>query len=315
MKPMVPISGMTCSSAAAALVEVSTTLPMAPRVLRRSVAPGLGHRVEHRLRVGDRVDGAHAGGDHVLGEVAVEQRPDHVRQRGRGARRGGDERVLRRVELVVVDAVDEDRRVRRQRRLFCLLLNGELCTTTAAPAARWPRRAPRGASASACGSRNVPVASTTRATPLSRHGMSLGLRASRRIEDLLAVGADEAAFLVHDVHVARAGAAEQEAVERAVGAVLGEVLDDRLERGAHRAAGVDDEAVEVVAAEVVPERELADAADAVDAEGALSCHPCGTSCRGADLPVGRASPAAARVYGRPQSYRSRPRPRRGIMAA
>ena len=42
MKPMVPISGITCSSAAAAFVDVSTRLPIAPRVLRRSVAPALG---------------------------------------------------------------------------------------------------------------------------------------------------------------------------------------------------------------------------------------------------------------------------------
>ena len=42
MKPIVPISGMTCSRAAAALVDVSTMLPSAPRVLRRSVAPALG---------------------------------------------------------------------------------------------------------------------------------------------------------------------------------------------------------------------------------------------------------------------------------
>ena len=85
--------------------------------------------------------------------------------------------------------------------------------------------------------------------------------------------------LVHDAHVADAGAAEEEAVERAVGGVLGEVLDDGLERGADRAPGVDDEAVEVVASEVVPERELADASDTVDAEGTLCGHPCGTSCR------------------------------------
>ncbi len=42
MKPMRAISGMTCSRAAAALVEVSTTLPSAPRVLRRSLAPAAG---------------------------------------------------------------------------------------------------------------------------------------------------------------------------------------------------------------------------------------------------------------------------------
>ena len=42
MKPMRAISGITCSSAAAALVEVSTTLLRALRVLRRSVAPAPG---------------------------------------------------------------------------------------------------------------------------------------------------------------------------------------------------------------------------------------------------------------------------------
>ena len=33
---------MTCSRAAAALVDVMTTLPMAPRLLRRSLAPAPG---------------------------------------------------------------------------------------------------------------------------------------------------------------------------------------------------------------------------------------------------------------------------------
>ena len=42
MKPMLAISGITCSRALAALVEVMTILPMAPRVLRRSLAPAVG---------------------------------------------------------------------------------------------------------------------------------------------------------------------------------------------------------------------------------------------------------------------------------
>src|SRR5450756_1035186 len=55
---------------------------------------------------------------------------------------------------------------------FCLLLNGELWTTTRAPAARWPRSDPLGTSGSACGSLKAPVHSTTRDTPWSRQGMS-----------------------------------------------------------------------------------------------------------------------------------------------
>ena len=99
-------------------------------------------------------------------------------------------------------------------------------------------------------------------------------------------------------------------MERAVGGVLGEVLDDGLERGAHRAAGVDHEAVEVVAAEVVPERELADAADAVDAEGTLCGHPCRTSCRGpgtspSDGPLRRPLACAVGRDVLPQSSRER----------
>ena len=42
MKPIRAISGITISKAAAALVEVSTTLLRALRVLRRSVAPAAG---------------------------------------------------------------------------------------------------------------------------------------------------------------------------------------------------------------------------------------------------------------------------------
>ena len=185
---------------------------------------------------------------------------------------------------------------------FCLLLNGELWTTTAAPAARWPRSEPRGASASACGSRNVPVASTTRATPLLAPRDVLGVARLAQEEDLLAVGADDALLLVQHRHVARARAAEEEAVQRPVGGVLGEVLDDGLERGAHRAARVDHEAVEVVASEVVPQRELADAADAVDAQGALCGHPCAylLSRRGPPRRTGLS--VAARLVRTRQSY-------------
>ncbi len=68
---------------------------------------------------------------------------------------------------------------------FFLLLNGELFTTTRAPATRWPRMAPFASSGSACGSRNVPVHSTTSATPWSRQWMSFGSRASRRMTSSL----------------------------------------------------------------------------------------------------------------------------------
>ena len=61
-------------------------------------------------------------------------------------------------------------------------------------------------------------------------------------------------------------------MQGAVRAVLGDVLDDGLERRPHRPAHVDHEAVEVVASEVIPEHELADAAQPVDAERSLHTH-------------------------------------------
>src|SRR5665647_1725932 len=70
MKPMRPISGMTSSRAAAALVEHHVAQGAAG--LAQVGGAGLRDGVEHRLRAGDRVHRAHAGGDHVAREVALE---------------------------------------------------------------------------------------------------------------------------------------------------------------------------------------------------------------------------------------------------
>ena len=132
-------------------------LPRAPRVLRRSVAPALGTASSTGCELVAACTVLMPAVIMSLREVALEQRPHHVRQRGRRARGRRDELVPRRVELVVVDAVDRGwRRRRAAARPCCLLLKGELCTTTAAPAARWPRsdaawaRRPRRAGRGTC---------------------------------------------------------------------------------------------------------------------------------------------------------------------
>ena len=90
------------------------------RVLRRSVALARRDRVEQRLAVGDRVDRAHAGGDHVAGEVARQERPHHVGQRRGGAGRRRDDLVLARIVVQMVDPVDKDGRVLGQRDALAL---------------------------------------------------------------------------------------------------------------------------------------------------------------------------------------------------
>ena len=105
----------------------------------------------------------------------------------------------------------------------------------------------------------MPVHSTTTGHAVVAPGDVLGVARLAQDDDLLAVGADQAALLVEHAHVAHAGLAVQEAVQRAVGAVLGDVLDDRVERGAHRPPHIDHDTVEIVARQVIPEHQLADA--------------------------------------------------------
>ena len=204
MKPMRAISGMTCSSAAAALVEVRTTLSSAPRLLRRSVAPALGT--------------ASSTGCELVTACTVLM-PAVIMLRVRSRSSSG--RIMCASAVVVHDAAETSLCLAGSNSKwlmpwmsivassgsgtpFCLLLNGELCTTTRAPAAEVAaQRAARLRRARRRGRGTCPVHSTTRATPWSRQGMSLGSRASRRIDELLAVGADQAALLVDHVHVER----------------------------------------------------------------------------------------------------------------
>ena len=148
MKPMRAISGMTSSSAAAALVEVSTTLPIAPRFLRRSVAPALGTT-------------SSTGCEGVTAWIVLIPAVimSFVRSR---SRRG---RIMWASAVVVHDAADTTlclagsnsnsliplmkRPVSSGRGTpFFLLLKGELLTTTRAPASRWPRMDPLASSGS-----------------------------------------------------------------------------------------------------------------------------------------------------------------------
>src|SRR5665647_3418316 len=186
MKPMRPISGMTSSRAAAALVEVSTTLPRAPRVLRRSVAPAFGTASS----TGGEVAAERPSGNVGLG-VWVSEGAGALHDQGHAVVAPGD----------------------------------------------------------------VP-----------------GVAGLAQDDDLLAVSADQAAFLVDDVDVTHSRLPEEEAVQRTVGTVFGDVLDHRVQRRPHRPAHVDHEAVEVVSPQVIPEHELADAAQPVDTERSLHTH-------------------------------------------
>ena len=255
MKPMLAIWGMTCSSAAAALVEVSTTLPMAPRLLRRSVAPAFGTV-------------SSTGWDGVTACTVLIPAVIMFFVRSRSS----SGRIMWASAVVVHDAAETSlcmagsnskslmpwMRIAAslgQRRAFCVLLNGELCSRHAGAggevAAEWR---PWPSSGSACGSRNVPVHSTTSDTPWSRQGMSFGSRASRRTTISLPWALMRPRSSSTTWMSRTPAWPKQEAVQRAVRAVLGDVLHDRVERRAHRPADVDDDAVEVVASQVMPQR-------------------------------------------------------------
>ena len=72
-------------------------------------------------------------------------------------------------------------------------------------------------------------------------GDVLGIADLPQDDDVLAVDPGEALGLVDHLQVGLAVAAPEEAMERAVGAVLAEVLEHRLQGGAHRAPDVDHE--------------------------------------------------------------------------
>ena len=247
---------------------------VAQRAARLAQVGGAGrrHRVEHRLRVGGGMHGAHAGGDHVAREVALEERAHHVSQRGGRARRRRHQPVPGGVELIVVDAVDEDRRVVGQRDALELARERRAHHHGPRPGGQVAAQRPPGRVGL-----GVRVAEGARTLDHKGHavvapGDVFGAAGLAQDDDLLAVGADQAALLVDDAHVAHAGLAVQKAVQRAVGAVLGDVLDDRVERGAHRPPHVDHDAVEIVARQLVPEHQLADAPQSVDAQRSLPSH-------------------------------------------
>ena len=216
MKPIAAISGMTCSSAAAALVDVMTTLPSAPRLLRRSVAPALGTasstgcelvtactvlipavimlRVRSRSSSG-RIMWASAVVVHDAAETSLCS--------------GG-------VELVVVDAVDEHGRVVGQADALAAALERRALHDDPRPGDEVAAERSSGASGSASGSRNVPVHSTTSDTPWSRQGMSLRVARLAQDDELLAVSADQAALLIDHADVGTPDLPVQEAVQGAV---------------------------------------------------------------------------------------------------
>jgi hypothetical protein len=208
----------------------------------------------------------------VAREVALEQRADHVRQRRGRARRRGDQLVRGRVELVVVDAVDEDRRVARERSAFLPALERGALDDDPGPGGEVAAERPSG-------NVGLGVWVSEGAGALHDQGHTVvapgdvpGVAGLAQDDDLLAVGADQAAFLIDHVDVTHARLPEEKAVQGAVGTVFGDVLDHRVQRRPHRPAHVDHEAVEIVSPQVIPEHQLADAAQPVDTERSLHTH-------------------------------------------
>ncbi|MCK7503636.1 MAG: hypothetical protein MZV70_05660 [Desulfobacterales bacterium] len=82
MKPMRETSGITCSRAFAAPVEVTHHAGHSRAVLAQVFRSRAGNTVEHGLTGRYCVDRAHPRRDHSSGQVAVKERAHHVRQGG-----------------------------------------------------------------------------------------------------------------------------------------------------------------------------------------------------------------------------------------
>ncbi len=235
------------------------------RLRRRSDAPGAGHGVEDALGVGHRVDGAHRGGHHAVGAEAVEQRLDHVRERGRGARGRRDQVVAARVEGHVVDAVDQGDGVLGQRPALgphleggavdhLLGATGEVAAQRAAGGVDRPRRVVEGAR-------------------WCRPPAAPGCPSSRCRAGCAPPGAPSPACRRRRARRARGRRCSRTAAPRRRRGSGGCCRRSSRSRSPRRpppatspdlAAEVDHQAREVPARDVVPERELADAAEAVD---------------------------------------------------
>ena len=223
MKPMRPTSGMTSSRARAAPGARENDVVEHRARLAQVLGAGGGDGVEHALGVGRRVHGAHAGGQHVAGDVAIEQRPHHVREGGRGARRRRHQYVAAGVELVLVDAVDQHDRVGWQA-LLAPALEGSAqhhdlgaCFQVAAQGASG-RVGRRGrVLEDAGGVDHQPHA-------VLAPGDVAGVAGRAQYPHLLAVDAQQARGLVEHFDAGPPCVPVQEAMHRAVRAVLGEVL-------------------------------------------------------------------------------------------
>jgi hypothetical protein len=175
-----------------------------------------------------------------------------------GARCCRDQFVLAGVIVQVVDAVDQDGCVVRQRHALQLALERRALQHAARPGRQVAPESPLGVARVGVRVAELARAIDDQADAVVSPGDVLGIADLTQEEDLLAVRPYEACRVVEHLTVGVALTASEESVQRTVGAVLCNVFDDRLERRSHRPSHVDDEAVEIVMSEVVPERELAD---------------------------------------------------------
>ena len=183
-----------------------------------------------------------------------------------------DQLVLAGVVVEVVDAVNEDAGIVGQGQPLGLALERRALDDRARAGGQVAAQS--ALRVAAVGVRITELAGAVHHQAYARvaPGDVLGVAYLPQEHDLLAVRPDDAVRLIDDLNVALAPMPPEKAVEWAVGAVLAHVLGDRLERGTHGAAHVDDEAVEVIVAKVVPESQLADAPQAVYPQRSRNTH-------------------------------------------
>ena len=198
--------------------------------------------------------------------------------RERGGRAGGPrhQQVAAGIELILVDAVDEHHGVVGGGGVLLFALEGRTLHHHLRTCLQvTPQRAPR---SFARGERVDEPAGGVHDHDHAVFSPGDQARVALEAQDVhvFAMHAQQAGRLVDHLDVALRAVAPEVAVEGAVRAVLVEVLGHGVQGLPYLAAHVHHEAVEVVPVEVIPERQLAYAAQAVDAQDSGGAHICGS---------------------------------------
>ena len=195
MKPMSRISGITCSSAFAALVDVRMMLLSTERVLRRSLAPAPGTAsstcwvlvaactVLMPAVIMCRVRSRSSSGRSMWARaVVVQEAPDT-----RTWRAGSKAYWL----IPLISVIESS----GSGTFFVLILKGELWSTALAPPRRWPRREPAGRIGGHGGVHEAAGGVDHHRDAVVPPGDVLGVARLAQDQDLLAVHAQQAGLL------------------------------------------------------------------------------------------------------------------------